>query len=63
MKLKFQTKQESKAESRKEFLLLSPVERFNRFLKLIKFSNEFYGQRSEYSENEFILKRKDSFND
>ena len=58
MKVSFQTKEESKQQQRDEFLSLSPVERFNRFLQLMQASNAFYHQTSDYPKVSFILKRK-----
>jgi len=58
MQVKFQTKEESNIEQKKEFLSLTPAQRFNRFLKLITLSNSFYNQNSDYPKHSFIVKRK-----
>ncbi len=59
MEVYFETKKESSARRRKEFLSLSGFERFNRFLWLSEKSFELFGLNLKQEKNNiFALKRK-----
>ena len=54
MQVQFRTKDEANLEQEREFLTLTPVERFYRFLDLMQRINRF-PTKVKHDENKFII--------
>ncbi len=58
MKIFFETKEESNQRRLKEFLSLTPAERFERFLWLSRHSMELFGKKNSIKKDNFVIKKK-----
>ncbi len=58
MKIFFETKEESNKRRLKEFLSLTPAERFERFLWLSRRSMELFGRKNIKKKDNFVIKKK-----